>query len=384
MIGRALTLGSRRLARLALAVVFLACLSPPETRVFRAEPANSGTERYSAWFADSDGEVLYFGLSPFWELWWETDGDATADLEAAGDLLIGRFDLEEESFLPPLRVGSAEDGVRSSVWDVLVHTNGRIYYTTYFEGFGSVRADGSDAVIYSDLGAGLNELAEGPGGNLYITRYSDAPATPSDRSYGAVAVVSPTGQLVDEFRFPKDGDTFTAPKSIGVDPRTGQIWINTDTFRGEGRIEHEVIQLNARGHVLSRRSGPAELHFVRFDAFGRGWFAEDLDGQLRVRIRVGGRDLAVVPLGRNDGLDFVQDIWPTPDGGALVARWSGRLHRIHPPGEAFRHEEIPLDLPTDCTPPEGRSLLYTGVVRGDFAYATLYCGATVLRVPLGR
>jgi streptogramin lyase len=374
--------GVRGFAAGALAALLLACQSTPTTRVYRAEPANTGTEHYSAWFADTDGDVLYFGLSPFWELWWETGADALADLEELGDHLIGRFDLRGEHFLPPLRVRAAEDGARSSVWDVLAHSNGRIYYTTYFEGIGSVRSDGSDPVVYADLGTGFNELAEGPEGNVYVTRYSDAPEHPDRRSYGAVVVMSPTGELINEIRFPKQGDRFTAPKSISVDPRTGDIWINTDTFQGDRPIEHEAIHMNSAGYVLSRRSGPGELQFVRFDSAGRGWFAEKLGGELRIRIRVARRDLAIVSLGRSEGIDFVQDIWPTPEGGVVVARWSGRLHWIGPPGEAFRHEEIPLHLPPDCTPPDGRSLLYTGVVRGNFAYATLYCGPMVLRVPL--
>ena len=152
--------GVRGFAAGALATLLLACQSTPTTRVYRAEPANTGTEHYSAWFGDTDGDVLYFGLSPFWELWWETGADALADLEEVGDHLIGRFDLRGEYFLPPLRVRAAEDGARSSVWDVLAHSNGRIYYTTYFEGIGSVRSDGSDARGLEPMTVGLDADAE--------------------------------------------------------------------------------------------------------------------------------------------------------------------------------------------------------------------------------
>ena len=159
-------------------------------------PANRGDEAYSSWFADSDGRILYFGLSPFWELWWSREQDPLVDLEVPGDHLIGRFDLERETFLPPLRVRGLGPDSRSSVWDVLAHSNGRVYYTTYFEEIGSVKPDGSDARAFPDLGAGFNELYEGPSGNVYASRYSDAPARPERRRYGAIVELTPHGRLV--------------------------------------------------------------------------------------------------------------------------------------------------------------------------------------------
>ena len=42
-------------------------VQPQGSRSFLMPRANSGVEEYSAWFADSDGRVLYFGLSPFWQ-----------------------------------------------------------------------------------------------------------------------------------------------------------------------------------------------------------------------------------------------------------------------------------------------------------------------------
>ena len=125
-------------------------------------PANRGSEAYSAWFADARGRMLYFGLSPFWQLWWRSGGDPLGDLAQPGDHLIGRFDLERETFLAPLRVRDGGPDVRSSIWDVLVHSNGRIYYTTYFEEIGSVNPDGTDVRAFEGLGRGFNELYEGP------------------------------------------------------------------------------------------------------------------------------------------------------------------------------------------------------------------------------
>jgi hypothetical protein len=359
--------------------------APPDhapTSVFRMERANRGVETYSAWFGDSGGRILYFGLSPFWELWWRTGGDARADLAKPGDHLIGRFDLERQTFLPPLRVRSMGFDARSSVWDVLAHSNGRIYYTTYFEEIGSVNPDGSDARAFSGLGAGFNELYEGPDGHIYVTRYSDAPRDVERQRYGAVVVLTPDGELVREIRFERDDQRFTAPKSLAVDPISGEIWLNTDTFWVDGSILHETLRLAPDGRVLSREVAPPELHFVRFDAGGRGYFAESLNAAFRLRITLGERELAVIPLGPRNPLDFIQDIHFTARGDTLLAFWSGRVTLVRQEGSVFRSVDLLLSRPEGCVPPQGRSLLYSAVAFGERIYATLYCGASILSAPI--
>lgn len=354
---------------------------PAATRVFTDDTLPSGPESYGAWFADTDGRVIYFGLSPFWELWWRSGGDARADLAEPGDHLIGRFDLDVERFLPPLRVRAAGPESRGSVWDVLVHSNGRIYYTTYFEEIGSVAADGSDVRHFAGLGTGFNELVEGPDSHVYVTRYSDAPADPAARRYGAVVVLSPEGELVRELRLAPAAGRFVAPKSLDVDPRSGEIWVNTDTFEPDGRIVHETLRLAADGRILERRAAP-ELHFMRFDRRGRLWLAESREGVLSLRVLRAGRLLARLPLGACEPLDFVQEIWPTADGGALLALWSARVIRVVPSGTGFRVAALRLEVPPACRPPVGRSLLYTAVAHRGYLYATLFCRATLLRAPL--
>ena len=356
----------------------------PPTTVYRMERANRGTEAYSAWFGDSDGRVLYFGLSPFWELWWRTDGDARADLAEPGDLLIGRFDLDRQSFLPPLHVRGLTDDPHSSVWDVLVHSNGRIYYTTYFEGMGSVSSDGTDVKVFAHLGTGLNELYEGPRGNIYVTRYSNTPRRVELQNYGGVAELTPEGALVREIRFLRDDERFTAPKSVAVDPGSGEIWVNTDTFWVDGSVRHETIHLAPDGSEISREDAPPELHFVNFGPGGRGYFAESVDGVFRLRVTQGGRELAVVPLGPRGALDFIQDIHFTPRGDAILAYWSGRVTVVRREGSEFRPQEILLTPPDDCLPPQRESLLYSAVAHRGRVYATLHCGATVLSAPLPR
>ncbi len=351
-------------------------------RDFVAPEANSGREAYSAWFASSDGRTLYFGLSPFWSLWWQSGGDAAADLAEPGDHLIGRFDLARERFLPPLRVRRRADGARSSVWDVLAHSSGRVWYTTFYEEIGSVRADGSDARRYPELGLGWNELVEGPGGNVYATRYGEASGARPEEGSGSVAVISPEGALLREHRVGGPAGTFTAPKSLAVDPASGEIWLNTDTFAPGRALRHESIRLAADGRVLARDAGAEELLFPAFDARGQAWLVLRSAGRLRVRVLRGpARDVDLGPLAPGD---FAQELVPTPDGGALVARWSGRVQRVRPAKDAFRVEEIGFEIPPPCRPPEGRGLLYTPVLHGARVYATLFCGARVLRAPLPR
>jgi hypothetical protein len=343
---------------------------------------NRGAERYSAWFADSDGRVLYFGLSPFWTLWWETRGDPRADLEQPGDHLIGRFDLARRRFLPPLRVQPLGRVSRSSVWDVLVHSNGRIYYTTYFEEMGSVSPDGGDVRHFPDLGPGLNELTEGPRGRVYVTRYTSDPLDSQPERFGSVLVLTPDGVRVSEFRLESAAGRFTAPKSLAVDPATGEIWLNADVLHSDGTLSYATLRLAPDGDLLERRDGAPELHFVAFDRDGIGWFAEDRDGELWLRAARGEEQLGSVSLGRRPPLDFVQDLKPFGDRGVVAALWSGRafLASLSEDGPVLRGVEF--ERPPDCVAPEGRSLLYSAIVAGSRVYGTLFCGTTILSAPL--
>lgn len=327
--------------------------------------------------------MLYFGLTPFWSLWWERGGDSRADLEQPGELLIGRFDLARRELLAPLRALPRGTPSRSSVWDLLVHPNGRIYYTTFFEALGSLAADGGDARAYPDLGAGLNELALGPAGRIYATRYSDRPEDPALQTRGGVLVLTPAGERVREIEIPPEQGRFRAPKSLAVDPASGEIWVNVDVFDPAGGLSYETLRIDASGRIAETLPAPPELHFVAFDAQGRGWFAESSGAELSLRVMRGGSELARATLGNRGPLDFVQDIQFAPDGRALLALWSSRVivAELGARGElAIR--DLELERPADCAPPRGRSLLYTAVAQRDRIFATLCCGMTVLEAAL--
>lgn len=367
---------------LLLLVALLACArpaAPPDTAAFLMDPANTGVERYHAWFGDSDGEMLYFGLSAFWDAKRQHGGDPRADLIEPGDHLIGRFDLRTERFLPPLRVRERDPDTRSSVWDVLVHPNGRIYYTTYFEPMGSLRADGSDARRYPELGLGLNELVIGPDGLIYVSRYGRSDVSPPKLGLGGgVVVLTPEGELVRELDVPSEPGSFTAPKSLAVDPASGEVWLNTDTF-GPDATSHETLRLAPDGAVLERTAGEPELLFVRFDADGRGWFAERKGEVLQVRVVRDGRTLLEREIGPLGALDVVQDIQFAPDGTAVLARWSGKVHLLFLGRDGFAQTDVALGVSHDCGGSRAPPLLYTAVLYQDRVYGTLYCSATVLR-----
>lgn len=355
---------------------------PSPAPFFRGIDANVGPEPYSAWFGDARGSILYFGTSPFWTLWWETEGDPRADLAQPGDHLIGRFDMEQRRFLPPLRVRSAAEGAHGSVWDVLAHTNGRIYYTTLFEEIGSVRPDGGDVRHFGGIGVGFNELWEGADGGIWVTRYASRPTEEGREGYGAVVLLDPDGKLVREVRFEKEGDVFTAPKSVAVDPNTGEVWLNADLFSDEGHTAYAAFRLAADGKIVERRTSPPELHFVTFDPGGVGWFVWDEEGELWLRATRDGAEVASAYLGPRDPDDFVQDVKPWREGHVALSLWSGRAYVASLHGAGLSLAEIPLERPRDCRPPDGRSLLYTAVVHGGRLWGTLYCGWTILEAPV--
>jgi hypothetical protein len=379
---------SRALRIVWVAVVWTACVpldtipGPSPAPFLRAADANGGPEPYSAWFGAAGDSILYFGTSPFWTLWWETDGDPRADLAQAGDHLIGRFDMAAGRFLPPLRVRSGAEGAHGSVWDVLVHSNGRIYYTTLFEEIGSVGHDGADVRHFEELGLGFNELWEGPDGQLWVTRYASRPTEPGREGYGAVVVLTPDGDLVREIRFERQDGVFTAPKSVAVDPTTGEIWLNADLFSDDGHTDYAAFRLAPDGEILERRASPPELHFVTFGPDGTGWFVWDHDGELWLRATRGGAEVASAYLGPRSPGDFVQDVKPWGEGRVALALWSGRAYVASLHGAGLSLAQIPLERPRDCRPPAGRSLLYTAVVHGGRLWATLYCGWTILGAPI--
>jgi hypothetical protein len=119
-----------------------------------------------------------------------------------------------------------------------------------------------------------------------------------------------------------------------------------------------------------RIEGP-EIQFVAFRARGTGYAAVVENGALRLRIEPPDQPPRTLLLdgGFPEAFDFVQDIQLSRNGGAVVTRWSGRVHLVDA-DDAVRTLQLPrLD-------PDG--LYYTGVRLGDRICATYCADVTVV------
>lgn len=309
---------------------------PIPPAVHTADPP-SRIEEYCAWFGDARAGVLYFGQSAFWSSFRSSGGRPTADLEHTGPALIGRFDLAGERFLPPLDVTAAGD--RSGVWDVLAHPNGRIYFTTYFASGGYADLATGEVRRFGAAGAGLNELALGPGGSLLVSRYGVRGQR--DRS-GGVVLLDPEGAVLAEYPLTPPVGFTAAPKTVAYDRLREQIWVTSDLLpRGDdptARIEHATYVLDGQGAELRRIERP-EIQLIAFAEDDTGYRAEVEGAKLWLRILpadpkrslIGGLRIPLEHAFASD-FDFVQDIQITPDGRAVVTRWSGWVHVVDATG----------------------------------------------------
>jgi len=371
-------MGIARVCHSLLALALCGCaLRGPPPKVFRTYMLGlGGGERYSAWFGDERAGVIYFGLSPFWSQYHAHGGDPTADLLEPSAHAIGRFDVAHEAFLPPLIARRPGPDSRSSVWDVLAHPNGWVYYTTYFEEMGRVRPGMGDVERFDSLGPGLNEIALGPDLNLYVTRYG------AGGKDGGVAVISPEGALLREVALHVRKGVVTAPKSIAVDPLSGEVWLNADVIAPDKSVTFAAFHLGPDLAVRERFDPPYELEFMAFDATGRGFFVAERAGRLGLRVVRAGTELLTVDLGPREPHDFAQDIHFAPDGTAAIAFWSGRVEVVRQTGGNYEHARIQLERPKECVTENDPSLFYSAFVSDGSVYATLTCDAAIVRAPL--
>ena len=330
-------------------------------------PAPSADERYCAWFAAADGDVLYVGESAFWSSMRAAGGDPRADLARPGPRRIGRFDLRRERWLAPLAAGDPRSA--SGVWDVHPQ-DGQVYFTTFFDEAGRVDAGSGEVVLFPDAGRALNELAAGPGGRVLASRYGSGQDAVGD---GELLTLEPDGEVAERFHLPAPDGYRVAPKTPAWDAARGQLWTTTDLFPiGEGEIRHDAYRVDRRGGAVLRSAQP-ELQFVAVGPGGR-LLRVEADRELWLRIDAppaagaGERRVLLDPAFPQD-LDFVQDVKTASDGRIVVTRWSGNVHVVDADG-GVRSLVLPrLD-------PEG--LYYTGVLRGDRLCVTHCADVTVV------
>jgi hypothetical protein len=356
------------------ALLALACAQPLAVRVVTAEPP-SHAKRYCAWFGDARDGTLYFGESAFWSELRET-GMPSAEASQPGPQQIGRFDLARERLLPPLPTGAP--AARAGTWDVLVHPNGRLYFTSFFESSGWVDPATGASARFDAAGTGLNELALGPDGQVLASRYGPAGGGKGD---GSIVALEPDGRVAAEWTLAPVRGWQVAAKSLAWDPVRRVVWVNTDLLpRGSGVVAHDarVIDL-ATGRELERLDSP-ELQFPYFAPDGRGFLAWSDGTRLVLRATApgaaedatSGRAILLDPA-FPVALDFVQDVRLDERGRVVVTRWSGVVHVVGASGDV-RTVTLPRPAP--------RGLYYTAVTHGDRVCATFCADVTVVCAPL--
>lgn len=360
------------LLALALALPLAGCamFAAPRTGLHVVSaPDPSEAERYCAWYGDADARILYAGLAPFWSSMRAAGDDPRADLEQPGPQWIGRFDLAEESWLPPLDVGPPD--ARTGTWDVLVAGDGSLYFTVFHESSGRVAASRDEVQRFEAAGVGLNELAPGPDDRVLVSRYGGGGA----KAGGELLTLEPDGSIARRWPMPAPLGWFAAPKTPAWNPARRRLVATTDLlpeFDGEPRHDAYVLELDEPGWSIQQEP---ELQFVAAGADGIEYRVEaHPDGQLWLRrIRPPGSvpedQWVLLDADFPSSLDFAQDLKIMPDRRLVVTRWSGAVHVVSPDGRVARVQLPRLE-------PEG--LYYTAVIHGERLCATYCAGVTVV------
>jgi hypothetical protein len=358
------------LSLLALTPVGCALFAPPRTGLHVVSaPDPSDAERYCAWYGDADARTLFAGLAPFWSSMRAAGDDPRADLERPGPQWVGRFDLAEERWLPPLDVGSPD--ARTGVWDVLVAGDGSLYFTVFHETSGRVDPTSGEVRRFERAGVGLNELAPGPDGRVLVSRYGGGGV----KAGGELLTLDPDGSIARRWPMPAPLGWFAAPKTPAWNPSRRRLVATTDLlpeFDGEPRHDAYVFELDQPGWSIQREP---ELQFVAASADGVEYRVEaHPDGQLWLRrIRPPGDEpndqWVLLDPQFPASLDFAQDLKIMPDQRLVVTRWSGAVHVVSPDGSMARVQLPRLE-------PDG--LYYTAVIHGERLCATYCAGVTVV------
>jgi hypothetical protein len=265
---------------------------------------------------------------------------------------------------------------------VHAHTDGRVYFTTYFDTSGWVDPATGRVARLEGLGVGLNELAAGPEGSLVASRYG------SPGRGGSVVRFDPDGRILAEWALRGRPGVLVAPKTVAYDPSADLVWVTTDLVTVDGRsLGHDTRIVDRHGQDFVVVSGDeVEVQFVLFGADGTGYFAERRGARLVLRVTSPGRSgapaqvrEAILDEAFAGTFDFAQDVRVADDGRVVVARWSGEVDVVDlsVPGEPLVQR---VRLPR---PPED-GLYYTAVLSDDRVCATLCAGVRVACALLPR
>jgi len=359
--------GSTAMAALAWLSLLAACAEPVRIAAGRSDAGPLAC----SWYGDADDEVLYFGESGFWAAMHQAGGDPTADIESAAPQVVGRFDLDRETMLPSLR--TATPLARSGTWDVLVHPNGRVYFTSFYDPAGAIDPKTGAALRFDATGMGLNELALLPDGEILATRYGR-----TGGGDGSLVVLDAEGNVRAEHPLAPAPGATVAAKSVIADPIRRVAWVNTDLVSADGgrpRHDARVVDL-ATGREIARFDGTPELQFPTFAPDGRGYFAWVEGTRLVLQVTEPGEAqgpesgrMLLLDDAFKTGVDFAQDLRVQRDGRVVATRWSGAVHVIDEDDEV-RTVRLPRT--------EENGLYYTAVAKGDRVCATYCAGVRVV------
>lgn len=346
-----------RRGALLVAALAVGCGSPPKPalpadaagsqgafELFTAAPAEPSRPHPScAWYGDARGALLYFGESAFWSATRE-QGSPLAEFDSPGPRRIGRFDLEAGRMLPALQLAKRRP---SGTWDVLVHPDGRVYFTTFFDLAGSVDPATGDVVRFADAGKGLNEWERGPDDTLLASRYAGA-----DGAGGSLVWLDRDGSLRADFPLKAPPGSIVAPKTVAFDPLARVAWITTDlltaaTDSRPARMGHPATPGGAGAHptlivdLEGRERGritDVEIQFARFGPDATGYFAVVDGTSLQLAILPAGAGADSFARARRivldekftPGFDFAQDLRVEEGGRVLVTTWSGGIYVVEP------------------------------------------------------
>ena len=269
------------------ALIGFACATPRDgdsVRIATAPPPSS-TEQYCAWYGDRRDDVLYFGESPFWNAMRAAGGDPMADSHERGPQVIGRFDLRSESMLAS--VPTAARDPHAGVWDVpRPSQRARLLHDLLRVGRLGRPRDRRGQSSSTAAGTGLNELALRPDGRVLATRYGAAGG-----GTGSVVVLDPDGAIEAELPLRSRAQRRRSGQESRLRPgargRLGEHRPRPARRRPE-RSRRARARVRDRPRARCGSTTP-ELHFPRFTADGRGFFAWQQGSRLTLRMTQPGR-----------------------------------------------------------------------------------------------
>jgi sugar lactone lactonase YvrE len=202
------------------------------------------------------------------------------------------------------------------------HPDGRLLIVSSRDGKILAREQDGSLTTYADLGRpGWNDIVVDGRGNCYVNGAGFDPTAGEEYRPGRVALVNPTGQVVEV------ADDLAFPNGMTVTPDNGTL-IVADSYR------HQLVafEIGADATLSSRRTwadlGDGTPDGICTDAEGAVWYA-DVPNRVCVRVARGGVILETIEVDRGAFACALGG----PDGRTLcvvTAEWRGMSELVSP------------------------------------------------------